>query len=833
MKKTSLALIGLIPLLAQCASAQILFSSYQDFSQWQGINSFPATAVASPDSDGGLVNGLANTNAAGGTATGGALAIYVPSTTTPYNYAAASPGLQGTTNVIALLEQPGKVLTFDYQLPAGATGTYFQVGVVVNCDNLFSQSFPTSTTTLGGGWIRATVDWSAVATNIIAAQTSTPSNSFSYFQLLVLYNSDYYPTQPFYVDNYVLRNPPAPPVKLFTTTNDFTGWTTEVDASNVGPTNFDLDGATTNGLGNLTAPGAAGGPGSLSIQWGGISNSNYGVASFSPFEQGNAAFVAALEQASVLTFDYTTPVQGTGTYFEAGVVASYQSNPTNRYDQLFWSTTTAVSGTVSRASIDWVLEGQAIAAAQAANGGSFSNFQIGILWNSDYNPGATPFQVDNIAVTTNPPAAYLIPASAALVAQNCAVPNGAINPGETVTVDLALQNTGNAPLSNVVATLQSVGGVTLPSGPQSYGTLLANGGAATNSFSFTAEGTCGGVLTATLLIQTNSAPYRTVPYGFTMGAPSPVSKIYSTGGVSIPIPDKSSNTVSITVSDANVVSNVTVSIRMSENYDGDISMNLIHPDGTVVELIAYNPVNGGQDFGTGATDCTGTFTVFDDSAATAISAGSSPYAGSYRPVTKLGVLDGKSTLGTWKLQIVDTDTTSGDIGTLSCAQLNIGEITYTCCSSPPPPSDPFTTWQDNYFTSAELGTASYSGANADPLGKGISNTNQFLAGFNPTNSAAYPHIISITKTNGNADVNVIYLGASGDSTYTGGPASRTNVLEYTTGTANGSYTNTFISTGHTNILSGGTGLGAVTSAVDSGGATNKPSRYYRVRVLLP
>ena len=34
-------------------------------------------------------------------------------------------------------------------------------------------------------------------------------------------------------------------------------------------------------------------------------------------------------------------------------------------------------------------------------------------------------------------------------------------------------------------------------------------------------------------------------------------------------------------------------------------------------------------------------------------------------------------------------------------------------------------------------------------------------------------------------------------------------------------------------VSGGTGVGLVTNMVDSGGATNKPSRYYRVRVLVP
>ena len=142
-------------------------------------------------------------------------------------------------------------------------------------------------------------------------------------------------------------------------------------------------------------------------------------------------------------------------------------------------------------------------------------------------------------------------------------------------------------------------------------------------------------------------------------------------------------------------------------------------------------------------------------------------------------------------------------------------------------ADPYTTWATHYGLSGgrALGTA-------DPDADGMNNTNEFLAGFNPTSNAAYLHIISIAKS-GN-DMNITYLGANGDSTYSGGPASRTNVLEFTTGTANGSYsTNGFASTGQTNILSGGTGVGLVTNMVDSGGATNKPSRYYRVRVLVP
>ena len=174
-------------------------------------------------------------------------------------------------------------------------------------------------------------------------------------------------------------------------------------------------------------------------------------------------------------------------------------------------------------------------------------------------------------------------------------------------------------------------------------------------------------------------------------------------------------------------------------------------------------------------------------------------------------------------------------GTLTVGSTPNGSLTYTIDTNTTGSvilhvtggSDPYTTWTAHYGLSGgnAVGTA-------DPDGDGMSNTNEFLAGFNPMNSAAYLHIISIVKT-GN-DISVTYLGANGDNTWSPGIASRTNVLEFTTGTANGSYsTNNFASTGLTNILSGGTGVGMVTNMVDIGGATNKPSRYYRVRVLVP
>src|SRR4030095_15597237 len=83
-----------------------------------------------------------------------------------------------------------------------------------------------------------------------------------------------------------------------------------------------------------------------------------------------------------------------------------------------------------------------------------------------------------------------------LVAESCL--NGGIDPNELVTVNLGLRNVGSANTTNLVATLQGSGGVTSPSGPQSYGAVSLGGGFATRTFSFVPSGSCGGNLIATI-----------------------------------------------------------------------------------------------------------------------------------------------------------------------------------------------------------------------------------------------------------------------------------------------------------------------------------------------
>jgi HYR domain-containing protein len=128
------------------------------------------------------------------------------------------------------------------------------------------------------------------------------------------------------------------------------------------------------------------------------------------------------------------------------------------------------------------------------------------------------FTLGVMGVCCTPPTPVIAAAGATLVAESCSTPaNGAVDPGETVTVSLCVQNTGTGNTTNLVGTLQATGGVTSPSGPQNYGVVVAGGPPVCRNFTFTAVGTCGGTITATLQLQDGATNLGTVTYTFTLG----------------------------------------------------------------------------------------------------------------------------------------------------------------------------------------------------------------------------------------------------------------------------------------------------------------------------
>jgi hypothetical protein len=179
--------------------------------------------------------------------------------------------------------------------------------------------------------------------------------------------------------------------ELFTTTNDFIGGSGSIILAPT--TGVDYDGSAINGLGNNTAPGGTGIAGSESLTW---VSGTYDYAYYAN-ENGNAAFLAALESASTLSYDYTTPAAGTGNYFQLNLQLNYQGG----FDTLS-GTTTSLGGGWTQDTINFSTEAAHLAAIQASNGGGFSYFQVGINYNSNYNLPSSPFSIDNIQVTTVP-----------------------------------------------------------------------------------------------------------------------------------------------------------------------------------------------------------------------------------------------------------------------------------------------------------------------------------------------------------------------------------------------------------------------------------------------
>lgn len=110
----------------------------------------------------------------------------------------------------------------------------------------------------------------------------------------------------------------------------------------------------------------------------------------------------------------------------------------------------------------------------------------------------------------------VVAAGSAIQTQSCPSDSN-LDPQEIATVSFSLQNVGTAATSSMTATLLSSGGVTLPSAPQSYGVLAAGGAAVSRSFTFTASGTCGGTLTATLQLQDGVNVLDPVTFTFRLG----------------------------------------------------------------------------------------------------------------------------------------------------------------------------------------------------------------------------------------------------------------------------------------------------------------------------
>ncbi|MGA2540613.1 MAG: protease pro-enzyme activation domain-containing protein [Verrucomicrobiota bacterium] len=289
-----------------------------------------------------------------------------------------------------------------------------------------------------------------------------------------------------------------------------------------------------------------------------------------------------------------------------------------------------------------------------------------------------------VSTTVLRPMVIITPLGDTLTSESYQPPNGAVNPGETVGVDFLLQNIGNIPTTNLVATLQTNGGVfpLAGHGQASYGALAPGGGFGTNQFMFSNNASDGGTIVATLQLQDGPTNLGTADFTFVMPVVStfwknevvyiPGTNYVATNEASGPGgPYPSSNLVSgITT----YVSGVTVTVsNLEHTFPHDISMLLVGPGGQSTVLMS-----AAANYSSAAIPVTITF---DDNASTPAPAIGSLVSGSYQPSqynapvftnvpnilspynTNLSVFAGTPANGWWYLYAYDGRV--GDYGAIS------------------------------------------------------------------------------------------------------------------------------------------------------------------------
>ena len=148
---------------------------------------------------------------------------------------------------------------------------------------------------------------------------------------------------------------------------------------------------------------------------------------------------------------------------------------------------------------------------------------------------------------------------------------------------------------------------------------------------------------------------------------------------------------------------------------------------------------------------------------------------------------------------------SNSVSTATSAFATLGVVT---------PPTPFQDWQTQYFSCTNCPQAD---ATADPDGDGQNNMAEFLSGTDPTNNASALRIVTTVRQT--TDVVITWTTVGG----------KTNAVQSTPGDGSGGYITNFTDLSGPLVIDGSGDT--TTNYVDEGGATNGPSRFYRVRLV--
>jgi len=277
--------------------------------------------------------------------------------------------------------------------------------------------------------------------------------------------------------------------------------------------------------------------------------------------------------------------------------------------------------------------------------------------------------------------------AALLLSESIAPANGALDPGETVTVRLELANKGAAATANLVATLLPTGGVTTNSGPQvkTYG-AIASGSSASQDYTFKANGNLGDTLSATLQLQDGATSLGTVTFTFQLGETVRGGSGTAIVGVDVGPALTYPSIVNISGVSGTILKATVTLTNVTHTFPDDFDILLVSPTGKKVILMS----DAGGGFAISGINIT-----FDDSAASFLPDNGQITDGVYRPSnylnspvdststndvfaapapagpygSTLADFVGENPNGDWKLYVVDDQT--GNVGTVGGWSLSL------------------------------------------------------------------------------------------------------------------------------------------------------------------
>jgi hypothetical protein len=281
------------------------------------------------------------------------------------------------------------------------------------------------------------------------------------------------------------------------------------------------------------------------------------------------------------------------------------------------------------------------------NGETSHTFALRVIATTTVQPDKTvllQLSTPTNGILTAPSAAILtirdnsgslvVPAGSALLSESL-ITNGIIDPNETVKMLFAFRVSAGTNIANLTATLLATNGINspTPSGPVSYGPLIARGPSASQAFTFTANGTNGQNIAATFQLANGSINLGQAAFTYTLGTWT--NTFVSTNAIIInDLAPASPYPSTIVVSNVNgVIVKATVTLtNLYHTYPNDIDALVVSPGQKDTLIMAH--AGGGNAIGKVTL-------TFDDAATNSLPPKAYPQTtitnGTYKPTSYLPI----------------------------------------------------------------------------------------------------------------------------------------------------------------------------------------------------